>query len=362
MGPQIEQVIVVSISPPSDQMLSFEEEEKCIHLNAQATNVLFSALSEDVFESIMPLEDAHLIWNTLKERYDKSECDETHVFIEGNEMVSSVNVDTSTSYSACETNLLKEEVCGKKWPSEEFTSPRCSSPRSDEYSCIMEKSSLEKENLELKAQLVELTSKHVDLQEKYDELLCSHGNIVDSHAMLEVTHEVIITTVKSYVPHIQVDFTCANSYCSQANIFPSTICDLDYVEKKDKRIDHGLVGNAQPSQDNRESMVKKLEKGTTVACNKFYQEDIKSNNKIKGQDQRKNKTSITCFKCKKMGHHVRDCPWKKEKKLNKNEDLAHKFFKSTKEGHFASSCPRKIDDEITLPTKTSRINKRKCYG
>ncbi len=82
MGPQIEQVIVVSISPPSDQMLSFEEEEKCIHLNAQATNVLFSALSEDVFESIMPLEDAHLIWNTLKERYDKSECDEVKLAIE----------------------------------------------------------------------------------------------------------------------------------------------------------------------------------------------------------------------------------------------------------------------------------------
>ena len=221
---------------------------------------------------------------------------------------------------------------------------------------------MEKENLELKAQLVELTSKHVDLQEKYDELLCSHGNLVDSHAMLEVTHEVIIITVKSYVPHVQVDFTCANSCCSQANIFPCTTCDLDYVGKKDKHIDHGLVGNAQPSQDNRESMVKKLEKGSTIACTKFYQEDNKSNNKSKGQDQRKNKTSITCFKCKKMGHHVRDCPWKKEKKLNKNDDLAHKFFKSIKEGHFASSCPRKIDDEITLPRKTSRINKRKCYG
>ena len=39
----------MSISPPNDKELSFEEEEKCIHLNAQATNILFSALSEDVF-------------------------------------------------------------------------------------------------------------------------------------------------------------------------------------------------------------------------------------------------------------------------------------------------------------------------
>jgi hypothetical protein len=76
MGPQIERVVDVSISPPNDKELSFKEEEKCIHLNAQVTNVLFSVLSEDVFKTIMPLEDAHLIWTTLKERYDKSKCDD----------------------------------------------------------------------------------------------------------------------------------------------------------------------------------------------------------------------------------------------------------------------------------------------
>jgi hypothetical protein len=51
----------VNISPPSNQMLSFREDEKWIYLNAQATNVLFSALSENVFKSIMSLEDTHLI-------------------------------------------------------------------------------------------------------------------------------------------------------------------------------------------------------------------------------------------------------------------------------------------------------------
>ena len=61
MGPQIVRVVDVSISPPNDKLISPEEEEKCIHLNAQATNALFNALSEDVFDTIMPLEDAHLI-------------------------------------------------------------------------------------------------------------------------------------------------------------------------------------------------------------------------------------------------------------------------------------------------------------
>ena len=41
--------------------------------------------------------------------------------------------------------------------------------------------------------------------------------------------------------------------------------------------------NAQPSQDNHEDMVKKLEKGSTDACIKPYQKGYKSNNgKVKG--------------------------------------------------------------------------------
>ena len=67
MGPQIERVVDVSISPPSDKFLSLEEEEKCIHLNAQAANVLVSASSEGVLETIMIHEDTHLIWTILKE-------------------------------------------------------------------------------------------------------------------------------------------------------------------------------------------------------------------------------------------------------------------------------------------------------
>ena len=40
-----------------------------------------SALSQDVFDAVIfgdgePLEDAHIIWTTLKEKYDKSKYDE----------------------------------------------------------------------------------------------------------------------------------------------------------------------------------------------------------------------------------------------------------------------------------------------
>ena len=82
MGPHIERIVDVSISPPSDDLAILSKEEvKCLQHNVQATNVLFSALSEDIFYAIIfgdgePLDDAHLICTTLKEKYDKSKCDE----------------------------------------------------------------------------------------------------------------------------------------------------------------------------------------------------------------------------------------------------------------------------------------------
>ena len=175
MGPHIERIVDVSISPPSDDLVYLSKEEvKCLQHNAQATNVLFSALSEDVFDVIIfedgePLEDAHIIWTTLKEKYDKSKCDEkllsleeplkecstsptneepqvilpkglsdyatstsspTYDLMEGHEMVGENNAfmcATSTSSSFCGTNILKEEEDCDWWrPNDESTSPRSS--------------------------------------------------------------------------------------------------------------------------------------------------------------------------------------------------------------------------------------------
>ena len=47
----------------------------------------------------------------------------------------------------------------------------------------------------------------------------------------------------------------------------------DLARLKDKSIE----SNVQPSQDNREDIVKKLEKGSTVTCSKCHKEGHKSN-------------------------------------------------------------------------------------
>jgi hypothetical protein len=128
-------------------------------------------LSEDVFDVIIfgdgePLDDAHLVWTTLKERYDKFKCDEkllsleepleecstsltneepqlilpkgisnhatsisspTYDLTKDNEIVGENNIftcGTSTSSCSCETNILKEEEDCDRWrPNDESTSP-----------------------------------------------------------------------------------------------------------------------------------------------------------------------------------------------------------------------------------------------
>ena len=126
--------------------------------------------------------------------------------------------------------------------------------------------------------------------------------------MLEVAHEVVVTTVKSYQPHthkctytqVSSTLSCANNCCSQASQ-PSVelvlveTCDDSITKENEElkeeveRLRRDLIQwkgkcNAQLSQDNREDMVKKLEKGSTEACIKPHQEGHKSNNgKVKGQ-------------------------------------------------------------------------------
>ena len=163
-------------------------------------------------------------------------------------------------------------------------------------SCVAQ---LEDENYMLKDKVERLTSENETLQESHDELLCSHEKLIDSHLMLEIAHEVVVTAVKSCPPHThkctctQVPYilSCANNCCSQASQ-PSfehvlvEICD-DSITQENKELKEEverLKGDliqlkekckVQPSQGNHEDMVKKLEKGSTVACMKPHQQGHK---------------------------------------------------------------------------------------
>jgi hypothetical protein len=152
-----------------------------------------------------------------------------------------------------------------------------------------------------------LISKHMKLQKRHEDLLCSHKELMGSYALLEAAHEVMVTTVKDSQPHTctfsqpSIDLSCANSCSSQAkpscdeHVHVETCDSLIASENDELKRENEMLkmelsrlkgkGHVQPSQDNCDHMVKKLEKRSIVTCIKVPQINLKTSyqkvNKLK---------------------------------------------------------------------------------
>jgi myosin heavy subunit len=245
-------------------------------------------------------------------------------------------------------------------------------------------SQLEKENFELKAKLDELSSKYNVLQANYVHLKCSHEELVESSIMLEVAHEVVITTVKSSQPpthtltctQSQLNISCANECASQASQSSIEQKIIENIELKEevKRLKKDVIRlkgkeKAQPSQDNRDNMVKKLEKGSNLASFKTQQRNHISS-KANTTKSKKHGKSM-CYGCGLYGHEWATCPHKnwadkveaatqkasiKEAKQVKSDGQSA-YLISKKLGHPTKKCP--IYQESR---KVAQVATRRCYG
>jgi hypothetical protein len=96
----------------------------------------------------------------------------------------------------------------------------------------------------------------------------------------------------SSLPNAVIDDSCSNP-CNE-KCYENVVVELcdDLIAKKNDELKQevemlmkdlyrlkgkGIESNVQPSQDNREDMVKKFEKGSTVTCSKCHKEGHKSN-------------------------------------------------------------------------------------
>ena len=270
-------------------------------------------------------------------------------------------------------------------------------------------------NTLLKDQVEKLKVENLAFQEKYDMLLCSHENLRDDHIILNIAHEVVIENLKSQQPHsctcIQIEtiLPCANACCPSTSKssfeleFAGTNDDTyQKLKEENERLKMSLTqlkGKciAQPSQDNRDHMVKKLETGTTVACTKSLEENVKDLRIVKRKEQKKkintsskslNHASIKgniqgndqatlhikrCSECFEEGHLIRSCPYINGLIINKDDRLC---FKCSKKGHLLRSCPHLKQRGIGLEKKvftnhvaskkqgkkkSSRLEDRLCY-
>jgi dynactin complex subunit len=169
-----------------------------------------------------------------------------------------------------------------------------------------------------------------------------------THALLEATHEVMVTTVKFSQPHTctcaphSIDLSCTNSCCSQAKpscdeqVLVETCDSLIAGENDDLKRENEMLkmelsrlkgeGHVQPSQDNRDHMVKKLEKGSIITCTKLPQINLKTS----------------------------------YQKIEKIKKKAHvKFFDFSTLGHFSSEYPNKNNDQAKLSRRQRSLSRRR---
>jgi hypothetical protein len=147
----------------------------------------------------------------------------------------------------------------------------------------------------------------------------------------------MVTKVKYSKPHTctcappSIDLSCANSCCSQAK--PSCdelvlveTCDSfiasenDELKRKNEMLNMELSrpkdkGHVQPSEDNYDHMVKKLEKGSSITCTKLPQINLKTSYQKVDKPKIKKKAHVKCFECSTLGHFSSECP-------NKENDQA----------------------------------------
>jgi hypothetical protein len=90
-------------------------------------------------------------------------------------------------------------------------------------------------------------------------------------------------------------------------------------------------GLVQPSQDNCDHMVMKLEKGSYVTCAKLPQIKLKTS-------------------------------YQKIDKSNINKKAHVKCFEYSTLGHFSSECPNKKNDQLKLSRRQRSLSQRRCFA
>jgi hypothetical protein len=193
----------------------------------------------------------------------------------------------------------------------------------------------------------------------------------------------MVTTVKDSQPHTctcaqpSINLCCANSCCSQVK--PSydehvliETCDIliasenDELKRENEMLKMELSrlngkGHVQSSQDNRDHMVKKLEKGSTITCAKLPQINLKTSYQKVDKLKIKKKAHVKCSECSTLGHFSSECPNRKSdqaKSSRRQRSLSQRRCFGCKEKcHNIAVCPKKEASKQVCQNRTIRFDK-----
>jgi hypothetical protein len=204
-----------------------------------------------------------------------------------------------------------------------------------------------------------------------------------SYALLEAAHEVMVTTVKDSQPHTctcvqpSIDLSCTNSYCSQAklscdeHVLVETCDSLITSENDELKRENEILkmelsqlkgkSHVQLSQDNRDHMVNKVEKGSIITWTKLTQINLKTSYQKVDKLKIKKEAHVKCFECSKLGHFSSECPNKKSdqaKPSRRQRSLSQTMcFACREKDHNIAICLNEEASKQICQNRTVRFGK-----
>jgi hypothetical protein len=125
-------------------------------------------------------------------------------------------------------------------------------------------------------------------------------------------------------------------------------------------------GHVQPSQNNRDHMVKKLEKGSIVTCAKLPQINLKTSYQKFDRTKIKKKAHAKCPECSTLGHFSSECHNKKSdqaKPSKRQRSLSQRrCFGCKEKGYNIVVCAKEEASKQVCQNWTVRFSKPKYPG
>ncbi|KAG0532768.1 hypothetical protein BDA96_04G135600 [Sorghum bicolor] len=400
ISPQMWWMVDVGLSHVLDEENLTQAQEKCLHLDYQATNIFYSSMKDNIFGEIMDMKSTHEIWSYLNEKYgaitkedDVPKVDAREVVEQDHNMV--VVEDCSTSWSSEDEDDGYESDASTSSSTSSHSSMShgdgkvsiggvivdCDDPNF-EVVCRLTKalrnemaktSKLKNENSFLKTTceqqkhlLYVTTCSHEELKLVHEELCVTHDNLVKDHAFLtkKISNEEIKTSESSSFGSNDQSHIVTNP-CDEGKKHVATSCDDLLSMPCSSHLDAcctsmscetNLLKENNKLNEQVKNLSNKLERcyNSRVTFEHILKTQRNYGDKCglgfkkkmtKGErKQEKRKLShFMCYRCHEMGHLANGCPNKEKlKKIKEEERLKHvKCFKCRTWGHLTSMCPTK---------------------
>ncbi|KAG0533107.1 hypothetical protein BDA96_04G164000 [Sorghum bicolor] len=364
ISPQMWWMVDVGLSHVLDEENLTQAQEKCLHLDYQATNIFYSSMKDNIFGEIMDMKSAHEIWD-VEHDHNMAVVEVCSTSWSSEDEDDGYESDASTSSSTSSHSTMshgddKVSIGGVivdcDDPNFELVCRLTKALRNEmaKTSKLKNENSFVKTTCEQQKHLLYVTTcSHGELKLVHEELCVTHDNLLKDHAFLtkKISNEEIKTSESSSLGSNDQSHIVTNP-CDVGKKHVSRFTIYDILSNKLERCYNSKVTFEH---------ILKTQRNYGDKCGLGFKEKM---TKGKRKQEKRKLSHFMCYRCHEVGHLANGCPNKEKlKKMKEEERLKHvKCFKCRTWGHLTSMCPTKQLPQVEQEKKPQAQVKINHHG